>query len=158
MSPLPILLIGGSGVIGGWTARFLREAHPDVPLLIGGRDLAKNREAAAAVGYAEGVVIDLTTGDLGLGVRAVSAVAIFLKDDTVAGLRFAQARGVPHISISSGIHEIGPEVASYIHQPHAAPIVLGAEWLVGATTVPTLEFAKAFGHVHDIAIGALVDD
>jgi hypothetical protein len=65
---------------------------------------------------------------------------------------------VPHISISPGINEIGPEVAAYIHDPDAAPVVLGTEWLVGATTVPTLEFAKAFGRVHDIAIGALLDE
>jgi hypothetical protein len=158
MSLAPILLIGGSGVIGRWTARFLRAAHPDIPLLIGGRDLAKSKEAAVEIGGAEGVVLDLTADDLGLGERSVAAVAIFLKDDTIAALRFAQARGVPHISISSGIHEIGPEVASYMHRPHAAPVVLGAEWLVGATTVPTLEFTKAFGQVHHIVIGALVDE
>jgi len=126
--------------------------------LIGGRDLAKGDEAAAEIGNAEGVVLNLAADDLGLGERPVSAVAVFLKDDMIAGLRFAQARGVPHISISAGIIEIGPEVAAYIHKPDAAPVVLGAEWLVGATTVPTLETAKEFGRVHDIAIGALLDE
>lgn len=158
MSPHPILLIGGSGSIGRQTARTLRAAHPDVPLLIGGRDLAKSREAAAAIGQAEGVVLDLAAGDLGLGKRPVSAVAIFYMDHAIAGLRFAQARGVPHIGISSGVFEIAPEIAAYMHKPDAAPVVLGYEWLVGATTVPTLELAKAFGRVHDIAVGALVDE
>lgn len=49
-------------------------------------------------------------------------------------------------------------MAAYIHTPQAAPVVLGTEWLVGATTVPTLEFAKAFGWVHNITIGALLDE
>lgn len=158
MSSDPILLIGGSGVIGRSTARFLRATHPDAPLLIGGRDLARAEGVAAEFGGAEGVVLDLAADDLGLGERPVSAVAVLPKDDRIAGLRFAQARGVPHISISGGITEIGPEVAAYIHKPDAAPVVLGAEWLVGATTVPTLEFAKAFGRVRDIAIGALLDE
>ena len=158
MSPQPILLIGGSGVVGRWTARFLRDAHPDTPLLIGGRNLAKAEEAAAEVGGAEGVVIDLAANDLGLGERPVGAVAVLFTDQRVAGLHFAQSRGVPHLSISPGINEIGPEVASYIHNPDAAPVVLGTEWLVGATTVPTLEFAKAFGRVDDISIGALLDE
>ena len=158
MSPDPILLIGGSGVVGRWAARFLRDAHPNAPLLIGGRDLARAEEAAAEIGGAEGVALDLAADDLGLGGRPVSAVAVLPKDDRIAGLRFAQARGVPHVSISGGIDEIGPEVAAYVHEPDAAPVVLGAEWLVGATTVPTLEFAKAFGRVHDIAIGALLDE
>lgn len=158
MSSAPILLMGGSGVIGRWTARSLRAAHPDVPLLIGGRDLAKSEEAAAEIGHAEGVVLDPAADHLGLGERPVSAVAIFYMDHEIAGLRFAQARSVPHISISSGIYEIAPEVATYMHKPDAAPVVLGYEWLVGAATVPTLEFAKEFGRVHDIVIGALVDE
>lgn len=158
MSPSPVLLIGGSGVVGRWAARFLREAYPDLPLLIGGRDRAKADQVAADIGHAEGVTLDLTAGDLGIGERQVSAVGVFLKDDQVAGLRFAQARGVPHICISSVLHEIGPEVAHYMHKPHAAAVVLGAEWLIGATTIPALSFAKAFSHIESIAIGALLDD
>ena len=38
MSTNPILLVGGSSVACRWTAQLLRAAHPDVPLLIGGRD------------------------------------------------------------------------------------------------------------------------
>jgi hypothetical protein len=157
MSPHPILLIGGSGVVGRWTARALR-AHSDVPLLIGGRDLAKAQALAAEMGGAEGVAVDLAARDLGIGKRPVSAVAVLFTDERVAGLHFAQSRGVPYINISPGINEIGPEVAAYIHKPKAAPVVLGTEWLVGATTVPTLELAKAFGRVDDIAIGALLDE
>jgi hypothetical protein len=144
--------------VGRWAARFLRAAHPDLPLLIGGRDLGKAQAAAAEVGGAEGVALDLAAEGLGLGGRPVSAVAVVLRDEGVAGLRFAQAHGVPHVSISPGVHEIAPEVAAYMHGPEAAPVVLGAEWLVGATTVPTLEFARQFRTVRDIAIGALLDD
>ena len=158
LSTHPILLVGGSGVVGRWTARFLRAAHPDVQLLIGGRDLVRAKEAAAEVGGAEGVVLDLAADYLGLGERLIRAVAVLFMDERIAGLRFAQSRGVPYISISPGIIEIAPEVAAYIHNPHAAPVVLGTEWLVGATTVPTLEFGKAFGRVHDISIGALLDE
>ena len=158
MPPNPILLIGGSGVVGRHTARHLRAAHPDLPLLIGGRALAKARQAAGEIGNAKGVALDLAAGDLGLGDQPVGAVAVFPKDDALAGLRFAQARGVPHIGISGGVDEIGPEVAAYMHRPRAAPVVLGVEWLVGAVTVPTLEFAKAFGRVDGIAIGALLDE
>lgn len=158
MSAEPILLIGGSGAVGRWTARFLRHAHPDVPILIGGRDLAKAKDAAGEISGAEGVMLNLDADDLGLNQRPVSAAAIFFMDDSLAGLRFAQTRGVPYISISSGLHEIGPEIATFIHKPHATALVLGAEWLVGATTVPTLEFAKEFSRINDIVIGALLDE
>lgn len=158
MSSAPILLMGGSGAIGGWTARFLRTAHPALPLLIGGRDRAKAEEAAARIGLAEGTALNLAAEDLGLGNRPVSAVAVLFSDDRLAGLRFAQTREVPHLSISSGIYEIAPEIAAFMHRPDTAPLVLGYEWLVGATTVPALHLAKAFGRVDAITISALVDE
>lgn len=154
----PILLLGGSGIVGRVTARMLRAEHPAAALLIGGRDRAKAEQAAAEVGDAHGVAVDLAADDLGLGGRPVSAVATLFTDDSIAGLRFAQARGVPHVSISPGMHEIGPEVAAYMRRPDLAPVVLGTEWLVGATTIPTLEVAKKFREIHDIAIGALLDE
>ncbi len=153
-----LLLAGGTGAIGRHTARALRAAHPNVPLLIGGRDLTKAQDAASEIGNAEGVALDLAADDLGLGERVVSAVAVFYSDERIAGLRFALARGIPHIGISSGVFEIAPEIAAYMHKPDAAAVVLGYEWLVGATTVPALELAKAFGRIDNIVIGALVDE
>lgn len=153
----PILLVGGAGIVGRWAAKIIREVHPHVPLLIGGRDLAKAQAAAAEIGRAQGVTVDLAADDLGLGERPIGAIAVLFTDERRAVLRFAQTRGVAHVSISPGIVEIGPEVAAFIHRPNAAPVVLGTEWLVGATTIPTLEFAKAFGRLDEICIGALLD-
>lgn len=158
MSPHPILLIGGAGIVGRWAARYLRAAHPELRLLIGGRNRTNAEAAAAEIGGAEGVAVDLADEGLGLGGRQVSAVAVLFTDERVAALRFAQSRGVPHLSISPGIIEIAPEVAAFMQAPHAAPVVLGTEWLVGATTMPTLEFVKAFRRIDDVTIGALLDE
>lgn len=154
----PILMMGGSGAIGLLSAQTLRSLHPDVPLLIGGRDIAKARAVADKLGKAEAVELDQNADDLGLGKRQVGAVAVFYSDDRLAGLRFANARSLPHLSISSGIFEIAPEIATFMHKPDAGAIVLGYEWLVGATTVSALELAKAFAHIDRIRIGALVDE
>ena len=158
MSQPPILLVGGAGEVGRQTVRNLRLVHPAVPLLIGGRDLARAMKVAGDARHADGVTIDLGAADLGLGDRPVSAVAVLFTDERSATLRFAQARGVPHVSISPGIVEIGIETAAFIHAPRAAPVVLGTEWLVGATSVPTLAFAKTFARVDTIGIGALLDE
>lgn len=158
MSFDPILLMGGSGAIGHQTARAIHAIYPDVPLLIGGRDLTRAQSAAAEMGRAQGVEIDLASADLGLGEQKVSAVVVLYKDHTLASLRFAQSRGIPHLSISSGIFEIAPEIASFMSAPAASAMVLGYEWLVGATTVPALHLAKSFSQVENIRIGALVDE
>ena len=113
--PNPILLIGGSGHVGRHTARYLRAAHPDVPILIGGRDVDRARAVASEVGGAEGLAVDLSMDDLGLRSRPVGAVATLFTDARVAGLRFAQDRGVPYVSPSPGTFEIAPEVAAGLH-------------------------------------------
>lgn len=158
MTSDPILLMGGSGEIGRLTARALRAVRPDIPLLIGGRDLARSSAAASEIGKAEGVALDPHANDLGLGGRRVRAIAVFYSDERLAGLRFAHERNIPHLSISSGIYEIAPEVAIFMHKPEASAIVLGYEWLVGATTVATFACAKPFARIDEITIGALVDD
>lgn len=158
MSHDPVLLMGGSGAIGRLTAEALRTAYPEVPLLIGGRDAEKSRATARKLGNADGVAIDPAADDLGLGARRIGAVAVFYSDDRLAGLGYANARGIPHLGISSGIYEIAPEVATYMNRPQASAIVLGYEWLVGATTVATLACTTRFARVDDIALGALVDE
>ena len=62
----PVLIIGGSGVVGSWTARTIRTLHPDLPLAIGGRDLAKADAVARDIGGATGIKVDLDRPDLGL--------------------------------------------------------------------------------------------
>ena len=158
MSFDPVLLLGGSGAIGHQAARALKATYPDLPLLIGGRDLTKAQNAAAEFKGAQGIQIDTTSADLGLGEQKISAVVVLYHDRSLAALRFAQSRGVPYLSISSGIFEIAPEIASFMQSPEASAIVLGYEWLVGATTVPALHLSHAFSQVHEIRMGALVDE
>ena len=154
----PVLIIGGAGEVGRWATRFLREFGPDVPILIGGRDEQSAGRAAATVEGASPVVVDLAAPNLGLGELHVSAVATLFSDETGAVLRWAQHKKAGHISISSSIGELGLEAAAFMHQPAAAPVVLGTEWLVGAASVPSLLFAQEFRRVDDIRIEAVLDE
>ena len=96
----PVLIIGGSGIVGAQAAQALRRLQPDLPITIGGRDLAKAEAVARKVGGADAAAIDLARPDLGQPDRAFAAVVVFVKDAGLNSLRFAQARGVPHISCS----------------------------------------------------------
>jgi hypothetical protein len=155
----PVLLIGGSGVVGNQAATTLRSLHPDQAITIGGRDLARAESVAASIPGASAARIDLDRRDLGLPQSArFSGIAIFVKDATLNALRYAQDHRLPHISISSGVAEIGPEVALFIHDPKAAPIVLGSTWLVGAAIYPVLEFAKAFKSIDRLDIAVVLDE
>lgn len=155
----PVLIIGGSGIVGSKAAKILRQLHPELPITIGGRDLAKADAVAREIGGAEGARIDLERPDLGLpATNAYSAIAMFLKDDSLNSLKYAQTHGAAYLSISSGTFEIAPEVAHYIHQPKSAPILMASQWLAGTATLPTLHFANEFQTIDSIEIAALLDE
>jgi hypothetical protein len=155
----PVLIVGGSGVVGSQAARALRRLHPALPLAIGGRALARAEAVAREVGNAIALPVDVALADLGVPEeRTFSAVVVFLKDHWLNSMRFAQRRGVSYISLSSGAFEIGPEVAQYIHAPDRAPVLLASHWLAGASLFPTLHYAKAFRTIDEIRIGVLLDE
>ncbi|MCP3136149.1 Rossmann-fold NAD(P)-binding domain-containing protein [Pyxidicoccus xibeiensis] len=155
----PVLIIGGSGLVGSQAAKALRRLHPTLPITIGGRDVGKAGAVAKEVGGADAVRVDLERADLGQpDARAYSAVVTFLKDDTLNSMKYAQAKGVPYVSISTGLFEIGPEVGRYVHSPASAPILMASSWLVGATTLPTLLFAREFESLETLQLAAVLDE
>ncbi|WP_332693789.1 NAD(P)-dependent oxidoreductase [Bosea sp. (in: a-proteobacteria)] len=154
---LPVLIIGGSGVVGAQAAAALRRLHPDLPVTIAGRDLAKAQAVAGRLGL-QAVAADLARPDLGLPEAArFGAVIVFVKDDWGHAQAYAQQRGIPHLSVSSGVFEIGIEAARFIHAPQAAPIVLASQWLAGAALFPALDYAKAYRSLDAIHVGVLLD-
>lgn len=58
MPPDPIFFVGGSGVFDRHAAGNLRAACQEVPLLIGGRYLARAQTIAEGGGAADGVTLE----------------------------------------------------------------------------------------------------
>lgn len=155
----PVLIIGGSGVVGSLAAKALRRLHPTLPITIGGRDLVRAEAVAREVGNADATRVDLDRPDLGQPAsRVYGAIAMFLKDDTLNSLRYAQTQGAAYLSISTGLFEVAPEVAYFIHQPTRSAVLLDSNWLAGAATLATLHFAREFQALDSIEIAAVLDE
>ena len=154
----PVLLIGSTGVIGGRVARMLRSLHPSLPLTIVGRDTAQAQSIASELGNASVAIISIEKPSLGLNdTQKFSAVAIFMKDDSLNSLRFAQSRGIPYMDVSSAAFEIGPEVARFIHNPTAGAVLMNSNWLAGTSTSVALYFASEYENITSIVVSALLD-
>lgn len=155
----PVLIVGGSGIVGSQAAKMIRRLHPTLPITIGGRDLTRADAVAKEVGGADAVRVDLERRDLGQSEgRAYGAVVMFLKDDTLNSLKYAQDKGLPYVSISTGVFEVGPEVGHYVHRPTSAPILMDSNWLAGAATLPALHFAREFQTLDSIELAAVLDE
>jgi hypothetical protein len=154
----PVLLLGGTGWVGTQTTKLLRQLHPTLPIAIAGRDRAKAEALAAQWAHTVAVQADVGQVGLGLGPQAsYSAVVALLKENTLHPLRFAQAHGLPYISMADGAFEIGPAVARHIHRPGSAPMMLASHWAAGMTTLPILHHASEFRSIESIRAAVIMD-
>jgi hypothetical protein len=155
----PVLLIGGTGLVGRATLKSLRARYPELPLAIGTRSIAKAQAATQDETGVHALEVDLSRRDLGLAADArFSAVIMFVKDDTLNAARFAQARGSAYLDISTATFEIGPEVSLHAQNPGAAAILLASNWLAGASTWTALHFADQFDTIDAVRVAALLDE
>lgn len=154
-----VLFAGGAGFVGRTAVRWFRKRHPNVRVLIGGRNLQLADEIAQEVGAAEAVTIDIDKFHLGLGDEvAVAAVVMLAPEAGLKGMKYAQDLGVPYLNINAAVTEIGPELAMFAHHAIAAPIVLASHWMAGAATFLALNIAKDFESIQSIKLGAIVDE
>ncbi|MEV3874460.1 saccharopine dehydrogenase [Streptomyces sp. NPDC049906] len=154
-----VLILGGTGQAGTGAAALLRQWYPDLPLTIAARDVERAQKVADGLGAATATGIDLRRGDLGLPAdRPHSAVVAALWDDQLHGLRYAQRRGLPYLSISSGLTDIAPEVVAGAQRAHAAPILVASHYCAGAVVLAALHAARRFDRIDTVRIGTVLDE
>ncbi|MFI1224527.1 MULTISPECIES: saccharopine dehydrogenase [unclassified Streptomyces] len=157
--PESVLILGGTGQAGAGAAGLLRRWHPALPLTIAGRDIGRAQRLADELGAATAATIDLRRSDLGLPAdRRHSAVVAALWDDHLHGLRYAQRRGLPYLSISSGPVDIAPEVVAGARGANAAPILLAGHYCAGAVVLAALHEAREFDRIDTVRISAVLDE
>ncbi|RJU01104.1 hypothetical protein D6T65_11830 [Arthrobacter frigidicola] len=152
-----VLFVGGSGVVGRTAVRWFRTYHPDIPVFIGGRNVDAAREVAQDVGGAEAIKIDVMTPGLGIEDLDPKAVVMLAPDPVLYGLRYAQDRQIPYVSIGTGLLEAGFEAAHFARRPDAAPVVLASQWSAGAATFLALRAASFLDEVRSIRVGVVLD-
>ncbi|WP_283136043.1 hypothetical protein [Rhizohabitans arisaemae] len=154
-----VLIMGGSGQAGRGTAVLLRRWYPALPLTIAARDLDRARRVADELGNATALTFDLRRGDLGLSEgHGYAAVVAAVRDSHLNGLRFAQDRGVPYLSISNGLVDIAPEVVAGAQRAAAAPILVASHYLAGLVVLAAMESAREFKRVDTARVTAVLDE
>ncbi|GCE01014.1 saccharopine dehydrogenase [Embleya hyalina] len=157
--PNSVLILGGSGQAGAGAAAVLRRWHPELPLTIAGRDLDRAQRVADELGEATAATVDLRRGDLGLPTDGkYLAVVAALWDDRLRGLRYAQERGLPYLSISSGLVDIAPEIVASAQRPGGSPVLVASHFCAGIVVLATLYAAREFERIDTIRIGAVLDE
>lgn len=154
----PVLILGGYGSVGSRTARILRRLHPELPLVIAGRDRARAEALAAELGHAGAAPLDLERDDLGLPAGLEPDVVLTaVRDLSLRTQRWAAARGAAYVALSDGVFEVGPAIAGFVSQPQAAPVVLLGHGMGSVPALTALHAADDFERIEAIEIGLVFD-
>jgi hypothetical protein len=150
-----VLIAGGYGVVGSWIARELRAAHPNLGLVIAGRNPESGGRLAAEVG-AETARLDVGDPETGLKqIGPVDLVVASLQDPGDNLAMAALAGGAGYITITQGPDSLS--LLAIASRRAGRPALVLSYWLAGATTFAAMEAAKARMSVERIELAALYD-
>lgn len=147
-----ILIVGGYGIVGRQTAELIRRRHPELPLIIAGRNPAKAEALAGELKNAGTAVVDMDRPNplKGRGPRAILAVA---NDPHDYLLTDAITAGIPYLDITRWTERV--RSAATFAGPMRAPVMLSSAWMAGIAALIGVSAARRLARVDRIDISVL---
>jgi hypothetical protein len=152
----PLLIVGGYGLVGGQAARLLRQRHPGLPLLLGGRHPERAQSLASALG-ARTVAIDVTEEQpLAALPERPAAVLAAVSDPHDYLIVDAMRSGLPIADINrAGSASILDVTVAAARERPAAPVLLSGSWMAGVSALAAAAAVRGAGGAQRVDITAL---
>ncbi|OLF17588.1 hypothetical protein [Actinophytocola xanthii] len=151
-----LLIVGGYGLVGTQVARMLRQRHPNLGIVLGGRTPERGAALAAAIGASTAAVdtgAEHPLASLPVRPTAVLAAASDPADHLLAD---AAARGLPIADINRGGHASVLDAAVAVTCASAsAPVLLSGSWMAGVAALMAAAAVREHGEVSRLDITAL---
>lgn len=151
-----VLIAGGYGVVGSQIARFVRERHPDLPIIIGGRNPDKAESLARDLTNTETVGFDIEKPDpLARFEGKLRAVLAAVNDPHDHLLINAVRAGIPFVDITRWTERVQRAITVASGESPCAPVMFASSWMAGVAAVATVAAARKFERVDSVDIGIL---
>jgi len=137
----PVVIAGGSGVVGRHLVRLLTTAFPTQRILILGRDSVRAEAVTALHPLARFVRFDLTE-DQDLSLTA-SALVTLLNDPDDRLLIAAVDGGVPFVDVARWTSRITTAMTRLASRQARAPVVLSSAWMGGLAPRVAVALARS---------------
>lgn len=149
-----ILIAGGYGVVGAQLAELIRQRHPELPLLIAGRNPAKARALVEKLNNAAALQLDLEQPDplQGLKPRAIIAV---VNDPQDYLLLEAARNGIPYLDLTRWTERLKAVRLRLAGEKLSAPVMLSSAWMAGVAALTAVSLARQLKTVEKIEISVL---
>lgn len=152
----PILIAGGYGVIGTQITKIMCRRHPEIPLILAGRNPAEARALVDQYEQVEAVYLDICQPrplkELGESLQAVVAV---VNDPSDYLLLDAIQAGIPILDITRWTERFRRAISLVEAENPRAPVMLSSSWMAGLVPFVGMTAAEEFESIDSIDIGIL---
>ncbi|MEO0645292.1 MAG: saccharopine dehydrogenase, partial [Cyanobacteria bacterium J06650_10] len=149
-----ILLAGGYGLVGKQVAKLIHQRHPDLCLLIAGRNLEKANALANELGNARGVRLDVEQPHP-LQAEQPSAIVAIVNDPHDYLLMDAVNHGIPYLDVTRWPERLRESMARLTSKPLQAPVLFASGWMGGIASVIAVAAAQTLAKAEKIDISVL---
>ena len=149
-----ILIAGGYGVVGRQIAALIRDRHPDLPLVIAGRNLEKAEALAQELGNACGLQLDVEQPNPLQGNMPRAVVAV-VNDPHDYLLMDAVKSGISYLDITRWPERLRKSIAALENQSLRSPVMFASGWMGGVASVVAVAASRAIATTESIDISVL---
>lgn len=150
-----VCVVGGYGVVGARVCELLAERHPDLHVVVAGRDPARAAEVASRLPSASTALVDVLAEDPLADLAVTPDVVVAAADDPADRLlRAAVRRGVALVDPARPIHRVDAAKDLWAAEGGTAPVLLPVGWCASAAAVTVaalLESGDVFSEPRPVA-------
>ena len=151
-----VLIVGGYGIVGSQIAQIFRQRHPDIPLLLSGRNPPQGEQLAKQLGNADVIKLDIETKSLLATLKTLPAAVLSAVNDPYNYLLMDSARnGIAYVDIARWTERMRDAAVQASLERLRAPVVLSSAWMAGVAVLLARAVSKPFESVSNIDIDIL---
>jgi len=151
-----ILIAGGYGVVGSQIAEIIRQRHPTIPLILGGRNPASAKALVQRLGNAEAVALDLESTAPLASLSVKPAAVLNVVNDPQNSLLLDCARGgVAYVDITRWTERMREAIVRMALEDLRAPVMFGSAWMAGVAVILAQAASESFDVVERIDLDIL---
>ena len=140
--------------MGQQAAQVIRQRHPDLPLIIGGRNPAKAETLVRELRNATFAMLDMEQPNPLNGVKPRAILAV-VNDPLDYLLLDAVRGGIPYVDITRWTERVKVAVASVSAESFRAPVMLSSAWMAGVVAVVAITVSRQLRRIDCIDISVL---
>jgi len=151
-----VLIVGGYGVVGAQIAFLLRQRHPDIPLIIAGRNIKKAQQIAESLGNAAFVEMDVTKDNQISPLKdKLSAIVTATNDPNNFILLAAIKNDIPYIDITRWTSRLKEALIRVSVEKLTQPVIFSSAWMAGVAALIAKKMSEKFSVIESIDIDIL---